>query len=875
MYIDSPKIIEGSAIQNLTIPSGTTEPANPNTGELFYFTDTSVTGVSGLHIYTGSGWSSLATAGDLAAHAADTSLHLTPTQRTFLADLASSALDLNRALGLDAFLTSTGDVDLAALLQRVLDEKADLTGADFSGNLTTSTGKIGVGTTTPSHPITVSSPSTDKINLISPTAGEVQLSSDSTGSFFIKADEANAHADTKVIVKTDGQERVRVTSDGVGIGTTPTSNLTIRGTTGLKVERTGFQYIHALSNSAGNRVESFSELGNPKPLVLSATTDTSDAANTSGTAPAILFNTMGITRMTITGDTGHVGIGREASSDDRLIVRSEVDGYGLQVDSVSGVSPYLTINQVDPVGVNTSSKPTLALQKGDDDQLSISVTGELDGTAIYNAVGTTHAHAFLIDDTDAAKITSTGMKIGYGDPAVSLDIGGSDAIRIPVGNDAQRPTNPAVGDIRFSTVHEQPEYFNGTDWITVDSGIAEFLDSLGGSSIADVINEKVSATGGTFTGNVSFTNGATITGIPTPVNGSDVVNKDYVDVFVNGLRWTTPVVAATTAPITLSGTQTIDGVSLAVNDRVLVKNQTDQTENGIYTVQTGAWTRAADYNAVNEINQSAVFVLDGGSVNGKATFLQVGSVSTLGTDNITFTPFSGPVVNSAGNGVTLTPGGSLALNEGGGITFDGSGALTLDLFSSGGLLLTSDGTTPDSSGSAQLSLSKVGTAGTYRAVTTDAFGRVTAGSNPTTLSGYGITDALSLTGGTLTGNLQVPSLGVNGSQSGVKLYVVGTVAQNVSAVASTSIDWSAGNYFTKTVSGATAFTFTGIPSAGFVMITIKLTNGGSAAVTWPSYVKWPGGAAPTLTAAGVDIINLFTDDGGATVYGIVAGKAMA
>ncbi|WP_206060229.1 hypothetical protein, partial [Escherichia coli] len=73
--------------------------------------------------------------------------------------------------------------------------------------------------------------------------------------------------------------------------------------------------------------------------------------------------------------------------------------------------------------------------------------------------------------------------------------------------------------------------------------------------------------------------------------------------------------------------------------------------------------------------------------------------------------------------------------------------------------------------------------------------------------------------------------------SNTKLFVSGAVAQNVTAVAATTIDWSVGNYFTKTISGATAFTFTNLPVSGFAMITLKLTNGGSAAITWPP-IKW-------------------------------------
>ena len=86
----------------------------------------------------------------------------------------------------------------------------------------------------------------------------------------------------------------------------------------------------------------------------------------------------------------------------------------------------------------------------------------------------------------------------------------------------------------------------------------------------------------------------------------------------------------------------------------------------------------------------------------------------------------------------------------------------------------------------------------------------------------------------------------------------------VTAMAANDIDLSAGEYFTKTISGATTITFSNIPS-GYSGWVLEITNGGSATVTWPTSVKWGGGVAAVLTAAGVDILVFTTDDGGTTV----------
>lgn len=90
------------------------------------------------------------------------------------------------------------------------------------------------------------------------------------------------------------------------------------------------------------------------------------------------------------------------------------------------------------------------------------------------------------------------------------------------------------------------------------------------------------------------------------------------------------------------------------------------------------------------------------------------------------------------------------------------------------------------------------------------------------------------------------------------------------AVASSDIDLSLGNYFTKTISGATTFTVSNVASSGDVAaFIIILTDGGSDTVTWFSGVTWAAGTAPTLTASGVDLIGFFTIDGGTTWRGLV------
>ena len=98
--------------------------------------------------------------------------------------------------------------------------------------------------------------------------------------------------------------------------------------------------------------------------------------------------------------------------------------------------------------------------------------------------------------------------------------------------------------------------------------------------------------------------------------------------------------------------------------------------------------------------------------------------------------------------------------------------------------------------------------------------------------------------------------------------LLGSVRSNITAVGASAIDCSAGNFFTKTASGALTWTFTNVPSSRAFSLLLELTNGGTGTQTWPAAVKWPGGTAPTLTTSGVDILGFITDDGGTNWRGV-------
>jgi hypothetical protein len=148
--------------------------------------------------------------------------------------------------------------------------------------------------------------------------------------------------------------------------------------------------------------------------------------------------------------------------------------------------------------------------------------------------------------------------------------------------------------------------------------------------------------------------GYKITGLADPTNDQDAATKYYVDTVAQGLDVKASVKAATTANITLSGAQTIDGVSIVAGDRVLVKDQTSTPTNGIYVAASGAWARSADANTWDELISAYTFVEEGATYADTGWVCTINAGGTLGTTPITWSQFSGAGTYLAGTGLTLT-----------------------------------------------------------------------------------------------------------------------------------------------------------------------------------------------------------------------------
>lgn len=297
-------------------------------------------------------------------------------------------------------------------------------------------------------------------------------------------------------------------------------------------------------------------------------------------------------------------------------------------------------------------------------------------------------------------------------------------------------TSNFEGRLIYNSTEKTIKYFDGTSWKKAIVSVS----SVGSASAAITINETNGEI--TITPNLATTSAHGVMSLQdktklddatadatasklvirdgsgnfkaaTPTDPAHVATKGYVDSARSGLDVKQSVRAATTAPLTLANQleagDVVDGVTLAAGNRVLVKDQSTGSENGIYVVQaSGAAIRAEDFDSSSEVTAGAFTFIEEGTVNGDTGYvLTTNDVIILGTTSLTFTQFSGTGQITAGDalskdGATLNVNvdnisievSSDALRIASGAAGDGlsasAGVLSVNVAANGGLEISSD-----------------------------------------------------------------------------------------------------------------------------------------------------------------------------------------
>ena len=330
------------------------------------------------------------------------------------------------------------------------------------------------------------------------------------------------------------------------------------------------------------------------------------------------------------------------------IAADAVDGTKIADDSIN--SEHYVDGSIDTAHIADSQITTAKIAD------SAITSAKINDGAIVNAdinasaaIDATKIHDGTISNTEFGYLNGVSSNI-----QTQLDAkGASNANLTAIGNLATTDGNFIVG--------------SGSTWVAETGSTARA--SLGLGTISTQAANSVAITGGT------------ITGLGAPSSGSDAANKTYVDDLVAGLKTRIITRAATTGNITLSSDlqngDTLDGVTLATGNKVLVKDQTDATENGIYNVvASGTATRDTDYDTVAELAGQLVIVQEGSTNADKIFLCTTDSDGTLGSTNITYTQVT-PSNTGTVTSIGLTQSGSEFTISGTPVT--SAGNITIDV----------------------------------------------------------------------------------------------------------------------------------------------------------------------------------------------------
>jgi hypothetical protein len=477
----------------------------------------------------------------------------------------------------------------------------------------------------------------------------------------------------------------------------------------------------------------------------------------SGAANTLNFTTAGVERMKIT-DTGRVSIGTNVIGPAGLLdvvhggtpTNVTFNLFSLSTNNAVNIQ-HNNANTIFASRSNNASSESaasivLARSRGD----VVTKTQALSGDAIgfIGAQGYTNAGVFgpgfgtgiVSRLTENATATGQGSRLeiytaanGSATPALRTQIDSS-GVTIPSLTASRAVVTGSGGLLQTSTT-------TSTE-IGFVAGVT--------SAIQTQLDARVLKAGDTMTGFLTLN--------ADPINPLHAATKQYVDALSGGTSVKQGVRVATTTNITLSGLPTIDGVTVVALDRVLVKNQSTLTENGIYVAAAGAWARSSDMDTGPEFESALVTVAEG-TAQANTGWFQITDNVVVGVSNIVFNQFFGAGTYAA-DGVTLQLVGATFSIATGGVS------------------------NAQVNASAAIDLSKLAALTADRALQSNSSGVISASAVTNTELGYlaGVTSAIQTqlgarvlkAGDTMTGALvlpvgsvSAPSLGVGAADTGL------------------------------------------------------------------------------------------------------------